>query len=384
MHQVKIGWFGDSQLDYAQYGLTRRRDDFIAALDRALQDMHGQGVSTVVHTGDFLQSNRPSPFCMKALQVIQHWLEDRNMVVLVVSGNHDNARPHWLDVVNGGSPLGFQLLDYKLESRQGITFQGVPNVSRDTFLKTQFVAADILVMHQAITQFIDYPSTNAINVAELPLDKYQVIAIGDTHIYKVDQAQTFIAENPPPCKCLVGSSGATELNSESEQDDKYWVELIFQANDGAGYKLTGHRPHQIQTRPILRIQIEDASQLNSLVDDTKRKVEGLRIVDIREPIIFIRYNSLVPDVIERFRKNFDPDKFILRLHPLFRTAGEKALVSSSVDETISITELLQAQVPPDSNLYALASQLFNPDLEMEHVNAAIDHYVEERLQTTTN
>lgn len=377
MDQIKIGWLGDSQLDYAQYGLIRRRDDFIAAMDSALADMRKQGITTVVHAGDFLQSNRPSPWTMSALQEMQRWLIQENMVVLVVSGNHDNARPHWINIINAGGELGFQLIDNVLLNSDGVNIYGLPNMGREDFLKAEFKPADVLVMHQSVTQFIDFPTNNGIDVTELPFDKYQVIAIGDIHIYRIEPIQQLLPEKNVQFNCIVGYAGATELNSESESDIKYWIELVFNKTAN-GVILDKWVPHEIKARPIIRLKIEDISQLDRLVDETKFQVDKLKEHDIRAPLIFIRYNPTVPGVIERFRKNFDPDEFILRFHPVFRTEKETAVMGAAAAE-LSINDLLKKEVPESSALYPLASQLFNPDMEPDHINASIDAYIEERL-----
>jgi hypothetical protein len=178
---------------------------------------------------------------------------------------------------------------------------------------------------------------------------------------------------------VVGYAGATELNSESEPDIKYWVELKFNKGDGS-YVLDSWVQHEIKTRPIIRLKIMDALQVEVAVDDTKQKVEYLKKTgESREPIIFIRYNSLIPGVIERFRKNFDPDKFILRFHPLFHAEQAVVVEKAGPRKELSIVDLLKKEVPESSALYSLASQLFNPELESDHIKASIDQYVEERL-----
>lgn len=378
MQTTKIGWFGDSHLDYAQYGLVRRRDDFLYAVESALQEMLAMGIKRVIHTGDFLQSNRPSPYTMKCLQRMQQHLMKNGMTVYVVSGNHDNARPHWIDVVNAGDAQGFQLIDRKHVDVGGATIYGLPNMSREEFLKEKFKPADILVMHQAIRQFIDFPMPNALDITELPADKYAVIAVGDIHVYKIKRKDHWVAYDTS--KCLIGYAGATELNSESEPDDKFWVELELSNDDKSGQRMWKCFPHKIRTRPIIRISLDEAELLDKAIDTVKKAISELKEQDSREPIIFIRYNSRIRGVIERFRKNFDPDLYILRFHAIFGGAEETEAVINPKAE-LSIADLLKAEIPEISGLYALASQLFNPELEADQLNVAVDQFIEERLKT---
>ena len=175
------------------------------------------------------------------------------------------------------------------------------------------------------------------------------------------------------------------MNSKTEPDSKCWIELQF-ASEGGAYQLLGDTPwipHRIWTRPVIRLEIKDAAELEQILESTKSEVERLGKQDPREPIMFIEYNSRIPNVIDRFRKLFDPDKFILRFEAVFQ-AEKNAQTPQTAKEKLSVLDLLRAEIPETGHLYGLAAQLFNPELDRENISGAVDHYIEERLANTNN
>src|SRR4051812_45419336 len=151
---MKFGWISDTHLDTIQYGMERRRSDFMYAFNWAIDDMLANQILVIVHSGDLINSNRPSPATMKLMQVVNKKLRRANAVMYVVSGNHDRTTPHWVETLeNADYDFGIQLLDFKRVVHQhpdnpdGVSFYGVPGMSPQQFKEHKFEPATVLIMH---------------------------------------------------------------------------------------------------------------------------------------------------------------------------------------------------------------------------------------------
>ena len=369
MHEVSVGWVTDSHIDYHQYGLDRRRDDFTRAFGWVINDMIQKKVAFAIHTGDVLHSNRPSSMAIQSMREFQRKMEVANLRMYVNQGNHDYAQPSWIRVVNKNSPSGFIDVDYMNVSDSGLRIYGAPNMSREEFLKHSFPDSDILMLHQAVKEFIGFPHPNALAIAELPSKGRQIVAIGDIHVHR-------IIDDPAQAACVVGYAGSTELNSESEQEDKYWVELIFR--DG---KLVDWPKHRIPTRPVIRVTINSEEDTDKSIARIIDKINLNLAVDkeARDPMVFVHYLYSVPGVVDRFKQAFNLDDLILRWSPEFAVPGRKGADGNVVELPDNLTpmDILKTMESTDSAIFRPASQALNPDIDF---NAAIDTFIDERLK----
>lgn len=373
---MKFGWFADSHLGVTQYGLARRRDDFSDAFIGAVMDMiENHGIKYILHSGDMLDSTRPDPDTMQKLRDLNAFMTLHGVTLFFISGNHDNSDPHWASVVNERtSNLGFQLIDKKIITikRPGdveLTIHGVPNMPRAAFLDymSEAKAAHILLMHQAVTQFIGFPDPGAVDMFEIPRI-FRAVLIGDIHKRQIMTNVQDASGNP--WFDIIGYPGSTEQKYSNEDPDKTWVELEF---DTRGNYIN-HALHPIATRPVIYVTIDTKEDLDSAVE-TIRKFEEENH-DRPEPIIYGAYKSDVPEVMERLRKNFDPSRFIFRLKPVF--AGSEIKFAKVDDKNLDMDEIIKTKLKNKPGLTEVTSALLNPEGD---AGAILDRFIETRLQT---
>lgn len=95
--QYKIGCFTDPHLDYKQYGLETRRQDFIDAFDSAINICVEQKVDFLIIPGDFADNKFIS---LQSLIKIMDSLDKTmggGISILGITGNHDDTECAWTD-----------------------------------------------------------------------------------------------------------------------------------------------------------------------------------------------------------------------------------------------------------------------------------------------
>jgi predicted phosphodiesterase len=369
---MKFGWLADTHLDTVQYGMERRREDFEISFASAVQDMLDRKIRVIIHSGDLINSNRPSPRTMKFLQAIHDRLRAVYAVMLVVSGNHDRTTPHWVETLVGPDPYyGIQLLDFKTVKYMdkagdpGLIIYGAPTMSAEQFRKHEFPQADVLVIHQMIKEFVDYEQHDVICLADIP-PKYKLVAVGDVHVHK-------IIEQPGRPGCYIGYPGSTELKSETEDGNKVWIDCYL-APDGQ-LTLT---PVPIVTRAVLRIDLTQQNvEIDVVIGQVVKWCDGHP--HEREPIIFITYLNTYDQVMPKFKTAFNPDKFILRFKPVFGKVLTRTADGQVVEATDNLTveDILRGEISTAPELFGIASQLIKSDVDE---SAALDEFIAGRLR----
>lgn len=377
-NKVKIGWLSDSQIGYQQYGLLKRRQDFASAYLNTIQDMIGNGVDFILHTGDLLNTNRPSPEDVEVLKQGERMLVKANRLMLVVSGNHDGYGKNWAEIAKNETDgwVGYKMVDTRdgdpIEVC-GLQIQGLPFMAASEAKKIlPNLQGDILLLHQAVKDFIGFPSENALSLDELPQKNFQLIAMGDIHINDVRILQS---------GCVVGYPGSTELCSETESERKVWKEFTF--CEGR-LELTGMVDHPIDTREVVRLTINTQDQLDAALQSLTDRHLGYELHDIRKPSIFCEYAYNIPKVVERFKAALDPDDYILRLSPSFAKKSENGEPSQEeIPDNLTLEDIRKSMVPQDSKIFDISSKLLNSGIESDEANAALDQWIEKRLAETT-
>jgi predicted phosphodiesterase len=368
----KIAWIADSHLGKQQYGRASRRKDMAYALSSVVDICIAQGVDEILHCGDIINSTRPSPEDIAELSELNEKLIRSKMTMYVISGNHDMSTPHWIEVVVGHTlpgPAwpGLKLIDkQEVTLRCGLTVFGMPFVSVDEFRKFIFPSADILMMHQAVKEFINFEG-NVLEIKDLPLAKYLAILMGDIHIDKQENI---------PCNAgvtFVGYPGSTEM-TESSEDARKHVHFLTIENKC----LKTHERIQIPTRGVVRMKIREEKDVEEAMKSVRLYKDMLeKTGDMRAPIVFIEHWNTVPNVVGRFQSNFDPTEYILRFEPVFISSKtHKPVKGGDVEETLDIGQLIRLSLPGTTpEVLAVAEQLVNTDADPD---AVLDHFIEER------
>ena len=363
---MKIGWCSDSHLGNRQYGLERRRKDFEHSFESAVNDMMVRGIKVVVHTGDLLNSNRPGPDAIHCLVRIHQALIAHGAHMIVASGNHDYSIPSWPSVLPPNE-FGIKCRDYEVVRFGDVSFYCLPTMPVETFLKQEFQPADVLLWHGMVKEFIQFDAPNALDISQLPLDKYRLILLGDVHVCNIKaplMGEVYTMQGPG-----VGYIGSTELCSSSEPDVKYWGEVDIVA--GRGINITRH---VIDTRPVVRVSIDNEltdSNLESII--TMAKASAAR--NNRTPILFIEYDSSIPRVVERFRLLLNPDEYILQFRPIMKLGLPGAPMPPS--ENLSVEDILKNMIAARPDLMQVGLGLVNQEMEP---GAVIDEFIGERLR----
>jgi DNA repair exonuclease SbcCD nuclease subunit len=379
---MKVGWLSDTHLGFFQYGMVRRKKDFFLAFKNAVQDMIDQKVDGIIHTGDLLHSNRPGPDTIRdELMVIDRMLETAGIKMLVITGNHDAAKPAWTSVLSGN---GIVCVDnayhtFKraipgagVEGNHGneeLRILGLPQMNREELLQRlgeesmQLRSAEVIMLHQSISDFTGFETASSVKIDDLPQADQTLIAIGDTHVFSwKDRGRDR----------YVASIGSTEMNSESEHPEKWWMELNFDQGFLASYQR-----HLIKTRPVVRISIKTEADISHGIEKALEGTPKDEEDQQEYPLVFIRHRTDVPNVVPRMLGALRPDRFIVRFHPEYVNAKAAGGVTVE-DEQKQMTpeDLLKTIIPAEDPLYVLASQLINPEI---NAKPCLEEFVQSRL-----
>lgn len=358
MKTCKLAWVSDSHVGFRQYGLERREHDFRRAFEDAVNCALDAGAGLIIHSGDIIHNNRPSADTIACLQRVHDKLQTAGIDMLVISGNHDFSDPHWLSVVNPTNEgPGIKLIDGMLYTAvSGLKVYGVPWMPKEQFLaqKDKIPAADIILWHGAIQEFIGFPSASALALADLPLERCKLWAAGDIHVNKVIEHNGVI----------VGYPGSTELNSESEEDVK--VVKILEWDQGT---IKVVRDWALSTRPIVRLNLKTEADLTAAIEhllpmDSEHKA----------PIVYVRFpQSIGVNVVDRLKTALNPDRFIIRPIGVGDTEVEAGATVQQEGAVLTPAELLSSILPADSVIRKPMMQLIDPAV---HAESVIDQFID--------
>jgi len=91
---------GDTHIGYQQYHSPERRQDFLRAFERVIDDAVDHGVDAVVHAGDLFQDRRPDLADLQGVIGALRRLRAADIPFLAVVGNHEDKRDQqWLDLL---------------------------------------------------------------------------------------------------------------------------------------------------------------------------------------------------------------------------------------------------------------------------------------------
>lgn len=319
---MKIAHIADTHLRQRQYGNPTRGEDFLNGLLSAIKAAHASGASVILAAGDILDSTNPGPqVCITQLDTVNNLLIELNMVMLVISGNHDKTSPNWCerfeDYDDGAAP-GIKVIDnqtYVLDGK--ISVVGIPFMS-DSELRARLADddiphGDILMWHGAIAEFTGYAAEGAITMEELTKDnRWRLIAMGDQHIHNYKESNDVIVAYP----------GSTELCSVSEDFDKKLY--VYDWHDDGTFDIASV---PFDTRKKQAFDIETEEDLEKAVSEFEESA-----------VIFVKYNREIPNALLRMQTAVKPTN-ILRAVPYAKTSKRAVDVSRHCDVGDPVTFL---------------------------------------------
>lgn len=247
MSKLKVAHIADVHLRTQQYGYKARGLDFFNAFKNAVHACATAGADCILCSGDLFDTTAPaSTLVIDQLGEIEELLESRNLRMYVSPGNHDNNEPHWAaayrqnDIIRVLEPNEV----CKIPNKWGTYMSTVtalpwmpPYELREALEHTP--KADILMWHGEIKEFTGYPKPDAIEVADFPSGKWQLVAMGDQHVHRLITREDGL---------IISYPGSTESCSSAEDHNKKAYMYTFSGEDGA-MQITDIEDIPFETRP---------------------------------------------------------------------------------------------------------------------------------------
>ncbi|MFB6168728.1 MAG: DNA double-strand break repair protein Mre11 [Haloferacaceae archaeon] len=275
---IRLLHTADTHLGYRQYHSPERRDDFMRAFERVIDDAVDADVDAVVHAGDLYHDRRPDlPDLVGTVEALSR-LRDASIPFLAVVGNHESTRHgQWLDV--------FERLD--LAERLGreprrvgdaalYGLDHVPRAQRDD-LDYDFASHDaphaLLVAHGLFTPFAhaDWETEAVLSRSSVPFD---ALLLGDNHEPGVERVGDRDVWATYP--------GSTERASASERTGRGY-NLVDVDGDEAGPAGVTIRRRALDTRSFVFVDVELAPG-----EGVDRVRERVRQHDLTDAVVIVR------------------------------------------------------------------------------------------------
>jgi len=349
----------DTHLRERQYNSPTRGDDFFAAAMEVVETAHRMGASFIANCGDMLNSRHPSSGTIAQLHKLNAKLIEYNIVMGVISGNHDKADPPWHSLLprrdfHEGGIIDMDNREYGLNA-EGRLFKvlGLPFCTKAellTRLRGLKEPVDIVMWHGAVKEFCGFATDDVVTMADLEAcDMVGTFLLGDIHVHQ------YMGFDKRPG--FVGYPGSTELCEKGEALDKcvgaiYW--------DGTAKCLTVQEV-PIPTRKVLCRQVGASDMLETLLAE----LAGLKAERI---ILLGNYNPQLPQVLMRVRLALHPDSIMLMTPQTYVTSDG---VASAVQPSAIVkpSDLVPSILRTDNAaLLATASSLADsPDADADAV-----------------
>ncbi len=308
---MKFLHVSDTHLGYNQYGLDERGQDFFDVFSEAIDIAIENNVDFVLHTGDFFHTSRPTnQTILEGLEIVKR-LNDKNIPMFCISGNHDRGsqvrdvsplsilEPFGLNIIDNKSVEygGVQISGMKYLSKAGIRhFGGIRAILEKLLEQGKNSSKHILMLHQEFYPF--FPNSNLYMEKEIP-DGFDYVGIGHYHVsQKPKKINDYVVVYP----------GSTEYTAYSEKENKtpkgvYLVEI--QDNQ--------FKPEFIELkkrRPFLFFEFDEQNFIEK-IKDIKEEVEKSLSINKKPPVVVLKGSISeysVKDLIEILQKEgLEPD-----------------------------------------------------------------------------
>ncbi|WP_445474952.1 metallophosphoesterase [Methanococcoides methylutens] len=285
---IRILHTADTHIGYRQYHSEVRRQDFIDAFSRVIDDAIDMKMDAVVHAGDLFDSRNPTLEDILDTINILSKLRPYNIPFLSIVGNHESKQhTQWLDLFEsmeiairlGTGP--YRIGDVAIYGIDNVPRSKIPLYDYSKFTDENCGEYNILVMHQLMSPF-PFGEWDCEEVIEgLPFDIHAIL-LGDYHKNEKTRVE----------QTWVTYCGSTERNSASEKDARTYN--IVTINDN-GIDISRR---SIPTREFLFIPVElrDRDSAYELIINTIREydvADKVIFVDISgNPEVAISYNGI--------------------------------------------------------------------------------------------
>ncbi|GAD51350.1 DNA double-strand break repair protein Mre11 [Halarchaeum acidiphilum MH1-52-1] len=222
---TKVIHTGDTHLGYRQYHSPERRQDFLDAFRRVVEDAIADDVDAVVHAGDLYHDRTPGlEDLMGTIEVLRP-LSDAGIPFLAVVGNHEGTRhAQWLDLFE---TLGLaERLDFEGRRVGDTVLYGldyVPESKRDAldYDFTERDAAHTALVSHGLFQPFPHGTWDLEAVLDESNVAFDAVLLGDDHT-----PDTVRLDGTWATYC-----GSTERASASERDPRGYNVVTLDAGD---------------------------------------------------------------------------------------------------------------------------------------------------------
>lgn len=290
MSTIKVAHIADVHLRTQQYGYKSRGYDFFSGFRNAVQACIDAGADCILCSGDLFDTTSPaSTLVVDQLAEVDAMLRAKEIEMIVSPGNHDGNTPHWASIFNkistgrGGVRVPNASAVVTVESKDKdavVSVTALPWMT-PTDLRTELEVAPkatILMWHGEIKEFTGYPKPDAIEVADFPSGKWQLIAMGDQHVHKMVKREDGL---------VVAYPGSTESCSSAEEHDKKAYMYTFSCS-GDTTVLKDISDVPFETRPKQKLELHTE-------EDVERACENL----ISGSLVYCHYNRNLKNVRNR-------------------------------------------------------------------------------------
>ncbi len=276
----------DTHLGYHQYGLEERAHDFFDVFNEAIDIAITEKVDFVIHTGDFFHTSRPSnTVFLQGIEILKR-LQDANIPIFAIAGNHDRGNR-----VKDVSPLqilksfNLKLIEQETLEFEGIHISGLKYLSKIAIRRLKTIREilerflengkdsnfHILMLHQEFQPM--FPEGLFIK-KEIPED-FNYIGIGHFH------------ERQKPFKHGKGYvvyPGSTEFTAYSKNEEKVpkGVYLVERDENALNIKFVELK----NRRPFLSYRFKEY-EIEDTIKNIKYDIEKLREAGKKPPVIIL-------------------------------------------------------------------------------------------------
>ncbi|WP_458205004.1 DNA double-strand break repair protein Mre11 [Haladaptatus sp. NG-SE-30] len=355
---------GDTHIGYRQYHSPERRDDFLSAFDRVVDDAIEDEVDAVVHAGDLFHDRRPGLADLHGTISVLRKLRRAEIPFLAIVGNHESTRgDQWLDLFE---TLG---LATRLGSDPVVVgdtaFYGLDHVplSKRDDLEYEFASHEqehaALVAHGLFQPF-EFGNWDAeVVLTEASVD-FDAMLLGDNHQYGKERVE----------ETWVTYCGSTERASASERDDRGYNIVQFEGE-------TTITRRGIPTRDFAFIPVE-------LVDDEgiDRVREAIREYDLDDAVALITLagdgEDVTPARVEEFA--LEEGALVARVNDrreIESETGDLSVSFADPDDAVRerVREMGLSETAHDLDEIVRASKVAD-----SNVRAAVEEHVAERIE----
>ncbi|MUV90419.1 exonuclease SbcCD subunit D [Halapricum sp. CBA1109] len=350
---------GDTHLGYQQYHEPQRRQDFLAAFERVVEDAIAEDVDAVVHAGDLFHDRQPRlPDIMGALSVLRT-LDDAGIPFLAVVGNHETKRDaQWLDLYESlgfATRLGSSPVVVGDVAVYGLDF--VPESQRAA-LEYDFEPHDaesaVLVSHGLFAPF-DYGDWDATEILDASPVDFDAVLLGDDHEAKQTQVDgTWLTY-----------CGSTERASASERAERGYNLVDF--TDGVDIRRRG-----LPTREFVFVDVELADG-----EGHDRVQERVGQHDLEDAVVIVAIEGegdpITPGEIETFA--LDRGALVARVNDRREIAADAETTVSFADPDDAVAERIR-----DLGLSAAARDIDETIRASKVADSTVADTVEQRVR----